>query len=127
MVNDLMSSIDIDLTGLSGGEGWNLPAFNMTCLGKWSIVLNATAHKDWATTDNSILVDPTGTIPSEDGVFFKNGMSFNQGDFFDFSEESFNKACDRAELLAKTKNLSGIELGKKMTYENTVIQIMKYL
>ena len=38
-VNELLNAIDIDLTGLSGGEGWNLPAFNATCLGKWSVVL----------------------------------------------------------------------------------------
>lgn len=29
-VNELLNSIDIDLTGLSGAEGWNLPAFNAT-------------------------------------------------------------------------------------------------
>ena len=29
-VNEFLNSIDIDLTGLSGGEGWNLPAFNST-------------------------------------------------------------------------------------------------
>jgi len=55
-VNDFLNSIDIDLSGLSGGEGWNLPSFNATALGKWSVVLNATAHKDWATKDNSILI-----------------------------------------------------------------------
>ena len=48
-MNELYNSIDINLSGLSGAEGWNLPAFNSTCLGKWSIVLNATSHKDWAT------------------------------------------------------------------------------
>jgi hypothetical protein len=34
-VNDFLNAIDVDLTGLSGAEGWNLPAFNATCLGKW--------------------------------------------------------------------------------------------
>ena len=47
-VNEMLNSIDIDLSGLSGAEGWNLPAFNSTCLGKWSMVLNCTSHKDWA-------------------------------------------------------------------------------
>ena len=55
-VNDYLNSIDIDLGGLSGAEGWNLPSFNATALGKWSVVINATAHKDWATKDNSILI-----------------------------------------------------------------------
>ena len=78
-----MCSIDIDLTGLSGGEGWNLPAFNCTALGKWSVVLNASAHKDWATESNSILVEPSGQIPVDDGLFFKTGLPINQGKFFD--------------------------------------------
>ena len=42
-VNILINNIDIDLSGLSNGEGWNLPAFNATALGKWSIVSNCRA------------------------------------------------------------------------------------
>jgi hypothetical protein len=30
-VNDFINSIDIDLGGMSGAEGWNLPSFNATC------------------------------------------------------------------------------------------------
>jgi len=116
-VNSFMNSVDIDLTGMSGGEGWNLPAFNMTCLGKWSIVLNATSHKDWATAQNSILVEPSGMIGSEDGLFFKAGRTVNLGMFYDFSEESFYEACERAIKVAKKPNQSGITLGKTMTYE----------
>ena len=37
-VNEFINSIDIDLSGMSGAEGWNLPSFNATCLGKWSLV-----------------------------------------------------------------------------------------
>jgi hypothetical protein len=73
-VNEFMNSIDIDLTGLSGGEGWNLPSFNATCLGKWSIVLDATSHQDWATADNSILIQPNGTMTVSDGMFFGEGQ-----------------------------------------------------
>jgi hypothetical protein len=27
-MNEFLNAIDVDLTGMSGGEGWNLPAFN---------------------------------------------------------------------------------------------------
>ena len=54
---------------MSGAEGWNLPAFNATALGKWSIVLNSSSHTDWANSDNSILVEPNGTETAEDGNF----------------------------------------------------------
>ena len=117
-VNSFMNSVDVDLTGLSGGEGWNLPAFNMTCLGKWSIVLNATSHKDWATPQNSILVEPSGMIGSEDGLFFKAGRTVNLGMFHDFSEELFYAACEQAIKLAKKPNSHGVTLGKTMTYES---------
>jgi hypothetical protein len=80
-VNELLNAIDIDLTGLSFAEGWNLPSFNATCLGKWSIVSNATSHKDWATDENSILVECDSHVDSHDGAFFLSGQSFNQGTF----------------------------------------------
>ena len=126
-VNDFMCSVDIDLTGLSGGEGWNLPAFNCTALGKWSVVLNATAHKDWATEDNAILVEPSGTIAIDDGMFFKTGGLVNQGKFFDYSEEAFCSAINEAIKRAKTLNEKGLELQTKFTYKKTAEALLAYI
>jgi len=123
-VNELLNSIDIDLTGLSGGEGWNLPAFNATCLGKWSIVLNATSHKDWATAENSILVEPEGEFECYDQVFFQKGSEFNQGTFYNWSEASIISAMELAETKVGQINTLGQELGDKMTYSNTVDAIL---
>ena len=123
-VNELLNSIDIDLTGLSGAEGWNLPAFNATCLGKWSIVLNGTSHKDWANDKNSILVEPSGKIDAYDGVFFKQGTSFNQGKIFDFSKDSFFNALDIAIDKNKTENTEGLKLKEKFSYESTTEKIL---
>jgi len=124
-VNELLNAIDIDLTGLSGAEGWNLPAFNATCLGKWSLVLNATSHKDWATKENSILVEPEGEFDCYDQVFFQKDSEFNQGTFYDWNEEVVISAMETAEKKAKQVNLLGKELGKEMTYSNTVDKILK--
>jgi hypothetical protein len=123
-VNDFLNAIDVDLTGLSGAEGWNLPSFNATCLGKWSVVLDATSHRDWANADNSVLVQPSGTIPAHDGVFFNKGAPFNQGHFFDWKEEDAIAAMEIAESKAKTLNESGIALGRNMTYDKTLNQIL---
>lgn len=123
-VNDFINAIDIDLTGLSGAEGWNLPAFNATCLGKWSVVLNATSHKDWATSENSVLIEPSGTIPAVDGVFFSKGQLFNQGEFFDWTEDQAIEAFEKAEKLVGTSNEKGFALGKDLTYEKTLEQIL---
>ena len=128
-VNDIMNSIDIDLSGLSGAEGWGLPAFNSTCLGKWSVVLNCTSHKDWADDKNCVLVEPSQKIPAYDGTFFKEGAAFNQGNIFDFSEDAAIEAMQKAVILVEnnTVNTSGIELGQKFTYANTVSQIREIM
>ena len=123
-VNEFINSIDIDLTGLSGGEGWNLPAFNATCLGKWSIVLNATAHKDWANNDNSILIEPDGEQDSEDGVFFSKNTDFNQGTFYNFSEEKLISAMELAETKVGQFNTSGSLMSQTFTYKSTLEKIL---
>lgn len=122
-INDFLNAIDIDLTGMSGGEGWNLPAFNATCLGKWSIVLNGTAHKEWANDENSILVEPDGEQSVEDGVFFKNNTDFNQGSFLTFNEESFISAMELAESKVGQFNACGSILGQTFTYRKSLEDI----
>ena len=123
-VNELLNSIDIDLTGLSGAEGWNLPSFNASCLGKWSVVLNSTSHKDWATSENSILVEPSGTEEIYDGAFFHKGQDFNQGNMNTFSDDSFNEAVDKAVNKCNTNNTEGIKLGEKFSYSKTIDSIL---
>lgn len=123
-VNDLLNSADIDLTGLSGAEGWNLPAFNATCLGKWSIVLNCTSHKDWATKENCILVEPTGKEPAADGVFFHTPGPFNQGNIYSLDENLLDNAFDLALKKVGSENVNGLELAKKFSYSNTVDKIL---
>ena len=126
-VNELLNAIDIDLTGLSGGEGWNLPAFNATCLGKWSVVLNCTSHKDWATDKNSILIEPSGEMPVADGVFFSKDAPFNQGTFYTWTEEEVISAMEKAETKVGQLNTAGVEMGDTMTYSKTVKKILAYI
>ena len=123
-VNEYLNSIDIDLGGLSGGEGWNLPSFNATCLGKWSVVLNSTSHKDWATKENSILIEPSGEIAVSDGVFFNQNQPFNQGTFYSWTEEEAISAMELAESKVGQVNTEGVKMGDKMTYEKTVDSIL---
>lgn len=123
-VNDFLNSIDIDLTGLSGGEGWNLPSFNATCLGKWSVVLNETSHKDWATEDNSILVESSSVMPVDDNLFFKTGTPFNQGVFFCWDEDAVASALDKAVQKVGQVNAVGQRLADTMTYANTMNSLL---
>lgn len=124
-VNDLLNAIDIDLSGLSGAEGWNLPAFNSTCLGKWSIVLNNTSHKDWANESNSILINSDKNIPAYDGTFFSEGGFYNQGTINLIEEEDIIHALEKAETKAKTENPEGEKLKEKFSYSKTVDTILE--
>ena len=126
-VNEVLNAIDVDLGGLSASEGHNLPSYNATALGKWSIVANHTAHRDWATKDNCILVEPTGRISADDGFFFRNGegVPFNQGDFYNISDNQMSEVMDASLQFAKTPNPEGEKLREQFTYENTIDQILE--
>lgn len=124
-VNEVLNSIDIDLSGLSNGEGWNLPAFNATALGKWSIVSNCTSHKDWANNENSILVDPTGKQPCYDNLFFKEGGQFNQGEYYRLNGVDISAAMDQAVQVAKSENTEGLKLQEQFTYAKTIEKILE--
>lgn len=123
-VNILMNNIDIDLSGLSNGEGWNLPAFNATALGKWSIVSNCSSHKDWATKDNAILVEPIGKQPCYDNLFFKEGSPFNQGEYYKLDGKNIISAMEKAEEKVGQINTEGTKLCDKFTYKNTIDLIL---
>jgi len=126
-VNEFLNAIDIDLSGLSGAEGWNLPAFNSTCLGKWSIVSNNTSHKDWANKDNSIILEPSGEETAEDGVFFNKGSTFNQGTINVFSKDQLLEKFEEAESKFGIKNEEGLKLKDEFSYEKTLNKIIKII
>ena len=123
-VNDFMNSIDIDLSGLSNGEGWNLPSFNATALGKWSLVSNCSAHKDWATKENCILVEPVGKQPCYDNFFFKEGMPFNQGEYFKLNADNIEKGFEEALEKVGQKNTEGAKLRDNFTYSKSIDTIL---
>jgi glycosyltransferase involved in cell wall biosynthesis len=86
-VNKLMNICDIDLSGLSGAEGFNLPLFNMLSLNKVCVAMDAHAHSDFIKNGNAIIVNPSQKIPIYDDAFFKLGNIINQGNMFDFDEK----------------------------------------
>lgn len=123
-MNQLYNSADIDLSGFSGSEGWGIPAFTATALGKWSIVTDCTAHKDWATAENSILVEVPDMRLVYDGVFFQQGSPFSQGSIYAPKAEQLQAAFDIAEKKAKTPNPAGRQLATTFTYKRTVDEIL---
>ena len=128
LYNDFLNSGDI-IIGMSGGEGWGLPEFQSVALGKHGVILNATAYKEWATEANTTLIEPCGKIEAADGVFFKKGGAFNQGNIFAFDEDEFIEGCEKAVQRHKNTpiNLEGLKLQKDFTYSKTVDAIMEVM
>jgi len=126
-VNEFLNAIDIDLTGLSGAEGWNIPAFNATALGKWSIVMNHTSHKDWANEKNSILIEPENQVEIYDQSFFQKGSPFNQGNMNKISDEKMIESFEKSETFYGKKNSEGVKLVKEFTYEKTLNKILEII
>jgi glycosyltransferase involved in cell wall biosynthesis len=126
--NNLLNNTDVVLA-MSGGEGWGLPEFQSTALGKHCIGLNAHAYKDWMNEENAVLINPNGKIPCYDNMFFKQGMDFNQGNIFDWDESEFLNGLDKVEARYKANpvNEEGIKLQQKFTYEKMVDSILELM
>jgi hypothetical protein len=88
------------------------------------VVHNATAHKDWATAENSILVETESEAECYDQVFFQKGADFNQGIWPIYSDEAMISAMETAEKKVGQINTEGRKLADSMTYSNTVDSIL---
>ena len=128
LYNDFLNSGNI-IIGMSGAEGWGLPEFQSVALGKHAVILNATAYKEWATHENSVLVEPNGKTEAYDGVFFKKGGDLNQGNIYTFDEDDFIEGCEKAIERFKESpvNSAGLELQSKFTYSKTADAIEKII
>tara|TARA_Y100000361_G_C11128004_1_gene327172 strand:+ start:246 stop:1319 length:1074 start_codon:yes stop_codon:yes gene_type:complete len=126
LYNDFLNSGDV-IIGMSGGEGWGLPEFQSTALGKHSVILNAHSYKDWATNENSVLVDPSGKIEAYDGMFFQKDNEYNQGNIFDWNEDDFISACEEAIKKVESNKLNeeGVKLQKDFTYSKTLDKLLE--
>jgi len=122
--NSFLQANDIHFA-LSGGEGFDLPAFHATALGAHTIALNAHVYKDYLSNENAVMVEPSHRRPAADGLFFHQNSPFNDGNFFDFEENSFYSACYEAEQrVSKGINTKGLEL-QNQTYAQTLDILLK--
>lgn len=124
-LNEYHNAIDIDLGGISPSESWNIPPFTSTALGKWSIVTASMGNLGWANEENSIMIQPCGMRPSHDGVFFKEGGDYSQGEFYDVSDEEILKSMERAEQKIGQPNTAGLMLQKTHSWKNSLDHILE--
>lgn len=128
LMNDAYNATDIVLD-MSKGESLSLPSLVCLCLGKHGVIHNATGMKGWATPENAVLVESSGKVPSHDGIFFHNGNIFNQGAFFDWNEDEFLVACDKAidRFKANPINTEGEKLKEQYSYKAGVDTILSVI
>jgi len=122
---DFLNCGQIDLNGLSGLEGFNLPLFQSLCLGKHAVVLDAHVHKDYCNSENSVLIKATKMKDASDGMFFRPGERWNQGQWFDFEDDDAISAMEIVSRKAHTPNPEGEKLKEKFSYSLFVDTILQ--
>jgi hypothetical protein len=119
-----MNSCDIDLSGLSGAEGFNLPLFNMLSLNKICVAMDAHAHSDFLNHGKAFTVKPSNKIPIYDGAFFNQGAILNQGNMFDFDDKEVeDKILEAVEFLKSGEKIKS-DLPNIFSVKNTVDSLL---
>ena len=128
LYNDFLNSGNI-VIGMSGGEGWGLPEFHSIALGKHAVILNAHSYKEFATSENSVLIEPNAKTPAYDGKFFVENANFNQGNIYTWDEDDFIDGCEEAikRYESSQVNTKGEELIDKFPLSRTVDVLLKEL
>ncbi len=125
--NEVLNFIDIDLSGMSCAEGFGLPHFTCGALGKTALSLNAHAHVDFNQSDNFIKVEADGMKDIYDGVFFKEGLDYNQGEIFNWSEETFFEGIQKSLDFHESGAIINSDLSERFTVDNTVDALLSEL
>ncbi len=127
-VNNLINVSDI-VIDMSGAEAWSIPSFNAVALGKHAILHNTTGIKEWATTDNAVLIEPVDKITAVDNIFFKPDAEFNVGNIFDYDVDEFSDKLDVVYNKWKKDrvNTNGLKIQKDFTWKKTVDKILEVI
>lgn len=128
-VNELYNSTDI-IIDMSGNEGYGLPGAICTGLGKHAIVHHNGGALQWATKDNAVLIQSSGKVPANDGMFFTPNGQFNAGNFWEYNEQDFLDGLDEVYKRWSTNrvNEAGLELQKHdaRTFAYDIVDIKNY-
>ena len=121
----LYRSIDCYITA-GRGEGWDMPLMEAMACGLPTIATNWGAHQEFATDENSYLLNITGTIPAQAKCPYYDGFNWADPDAEHFSallEDVYNNP-ERA----KQKGLLAAgEMQEQWSWGNTVDKILKRL
>ena len=104
----------------SRAEGWNLEAIEMMSCGKQVIITNYSAHTEFCTQENSLLVEIESKEDAYDGMWFHG-----QGRWAEISEAQVEQIAEHMRAVHKQKqengkiyNSHGIETADKFSWVN---------
>jgi len=108
----------------SRAEGWNLEALEMLACGKWIGITDYSAHTQFCSDKNSILIKPKGLEPAWDGIWF-DGMV---GNWASVTVDSVAEVMYNL-LQSKTgvENAEGIKTAKMFSWENSAKELYSEL
>ena len=126
--NKMLNSVDL-VFDCGGNEGFGLPQFHATAMGKHLVTAYSNAVCDWADEENAVLIQPTAKEECYDSMFFHKGSPWTQGNFFTFEFDNLVAGLERGVERYKSNpiNTAGLELQKKFLWKDTVDKIISIL
>jgi glycosyltransferase involved in cell wall biosynthesis len=110
----------------SRAEGWNLEALEMLACGRQVILTDYSAHTEYATPENSHLIDIYEREEAYDGKWF-----FGQGNWAKFDAPQVDQLVEHLRTIYTNKrddgftiNSPGIQTASQFTWEHTVNHLL---
>ena len=126
-VADVFARVDCGVFP-SRAEGWNLECMELMAMGKNIIATNCTAHTEYCTSENSMLVEVPEKEPAIDNKWFHGNGNWHKigekeiGMFSEYMREFHKKKMEGKNLI----NVGGIISASEFSYEKTAKIICEY-
>ena len=110
----------------SRGEGWNMEAMELLAMGRHVIATAATAHLDYMSAKNAILVPPGPDEPAYDGKWFSG-----QGNWVSIPDHCIDQFAERMREFHQNRlaghlleNEAGVETCRSLTWGSSALKIV---
>jgi glycosyltransferase involved in cell wall biosynthesis len=107
---------------ISRGEGWNMELLETMAMNKPVIATNYSAHTEYCTNQNSILIDIDETEPAIDNKWF-----FGTANWAKIGQSQIDNIIEQMRNVYKNKiveNKFGLETAQRLTWQNTAEKIV---
>lgn len=117
-MNKLFNHVDCGIFP-SHAEGWNLEALEIMACGGHVILTNYSGHTEFASQENSTLINPNGLEAAVDGRWFDGHGEWCTFDIMELVA-AMRSVHERKQAGQLGLNSAGLETAKKFSWDNTV-------